>query len=67
MHPSALIIGQRISRIGKSSFDIQSGLFVKDILMPSTSASAIVTCVCYDYELEKIVSVYDVIKADYSV
>ena len=63
-HPSDLIIGQKLSRIGKSSFDIQSGIYVQDANKPS--ASSVVTCVCYDYEVNKSVAVYDTIKSDFS-
>ena len=62
-HPSDLIIGQKISRIGNSSFDIQSTIFIKDD--PKPAAKAVVTCVCFDYEQNKPVPVYDEIKADF--
>ena len=63
-HPSNLIIGQKLSRIGKSSFDIQSSIYLQNSNNPS--ASAVVTCVCYDYEKKKSVPVYKRIKSDYS-
>ena len=63
-HQSDLIIGQRISSVGKRSFDIYSTIYLKDA--PKPSASAFVTCVCYDYERNKTVPVYDEIKAEYS-
>ena len=62
-HPSNLIVGQKISRIGNSSFDIQSTIFIKDD--PKPAANAVVTCVCFDYEQNKPVQVYDEIKADF--
>jgi acyl-CoA thioester hydrolase len=62
-HPSNLIVGQKISRIGNSSFDIQSTIFIKDD--PKPAANAVVTCVCFDYEQNKPVPVYDEIKADF--
>jgi acyl-CoA thioester hydrolase len=62
-HPSNLIVGQKISRIGNSSFDIQSTIFIKDD--PKPAANAVVTCVCFDYEQNKSVPVYDEIKADF--
>ncbi len=62
-HPSDLIIGQKISRIGNSSFDIQSDIFIKDD--PKPAASTVVTCVCFNYEQNKSVPVYDEIKADF--
>ena len=63
-HPSDLIIGQKLSRIGNSSFDIQSAIYVQDTKKPS--ASVVVTCVCYDYAINKSVEVYDKIKSDFS-
>ena len=62
-HPSNLIVGQKISRIGNSSFDIQSTIFIKDD--PKPAANAVVTCVCFDYEQNKSIPVYDEIKADF--
>ena len=64
-HPSKLIIGSKISRIGNSSFDILSGLFVNKQKMPS--ATSLVTCVCYNYDNNQAVPVYDEIKNDYVV
>ena len=62
-HPSKLIIGSKISRIGNCSFDVQSAIFIETIKNPS--AFSCVTCVCYDYENSKSVSVYDEIRKDY--
>ena len=62
-HPSQLIIGHKLSRIGNSSFDIQAVVFEKNAESPS--AMSIVTCVCYNYVLNQTVAVYDAIKADY--
>jgi len=64
-HPSKLIIGSKISRIGKSSFDIQSTIFLDGFKKPS--ASSLVTCVCYDYENNQSLPVYDEIKSDHLV
>ncbi len=62
-HPSSLMVGQRIARIGKTSFDIQTAIFIEDDPIPA--ASAVITCVCFDYEQNKSVSVYPEIKADF--
>ena len=64
-HPSDLIVGQKISRIGKSSFDIQSAIFLNND--PKPAANSIVSCVCFDYEQSKSVPVYDEIKADFQL
>ena len=62
-HPSDLIVGQKISRIGNSSFDIQSTLFIKG--KPKPAARSVVISVCFDYKQNKSVPVYDEITADF--
>ena len=62
-HPSNLVVGQRISRLGKTSFDIHSVVFIKDDPQPTTAA--VVSAVCFDYETNKSVPVYPEIKADF--
>ena len=64
-HPSDLIVGQKISRIGNSSFDIQSAIFLNND--PKPAASSVVSCVCFDYQQSKSVPVYDEIKADFQL
>ena len=61
-HPSKLIIGSKISRIGNSSFDIQSAIFIDGLKKPA--ALSLVICVCYDYENGQSVTVYDEIRND---
>ena len=63
-HPSKLIIGSKISRIGNSSFDIQSAIFIDGLKKPA--ALSLVICVCYDYENGQSVTVYDEIRNDFS-
>ena len=65
VHPSDLIVGQKISRIGNSSFDIQSAIFLHNDLKPA--ANSVVSCVCFDYQQNKSVPVYDEIKADFQL
>ena len=62
-HPSNLVVGQRISRLGKTSFDIHSAVFIQDD--PQPAAAAVVSAVCFDYEANKSVPVYPEIKADF--
>lgn len=62
-HPSDLIVGQKLSRIGNSSFDIQSTLFIKGQSKPA--ARSVVISVCFDYKQNKSVPVYDEITADF--
>ena len=61
-HPSELIVGQKISRIGTTSFDIQSAVFIND--EPGSVATSKVICVCFDYKKNKPVSVYPEIISD---
>ena len=60
-HPSNLVIGQKVSRIGTTSFDIQSAIFVKNKLICSST----ITSVCYDFTKQKSVPVYIEIQDDY--
>ena len=62
-HPSKLIIGSKIYRIGNSSFDIQSAIFIDGLKKPA--ALSLVICVCYDYENGQSVTVYDKIRNDF--
>ena len=61
-HPSKLIVGQKISRIGTTSFDIASAVFKND--EPDAVATSKVICVCFDYQRNKSVSVYSEIISD---
>ena len=65
VHPSELIVGQKLSRIGNSSFDIQSAIFLNND--PKPAANSVVSCVCFDYQQNKSVPVYDEIKADFQL
>ena len=62
-HPSHLIVGEKISRIGKKSFEIESAVFIKD--EADAVATSMVTCVCYDYTQNESVLVYPEIVADF--
>ena len=61
-HPSTIQIDQNISRIGTTSFDIQSTIFLNKIDSPI--CTAVLTCVCFDYEKQISIPVFDEIKAD---
>ena len=61
-HPSSLIIGQRVSRIGKTSFDIESVVFDQQ---GSPVCVGLVVAVCYDFDNETPVAVYNTIQSDY--
>ena len=63
LHPTNIIIAQKVSRIGTKSFDILSALFnEKNSQLICTST---ITSVCYDFIQEKSVPVFDEIKQDF--
>ena len=62
-HPSQLIVGERISRIGRKSFDIESAVYIKDDA--DAVAILIVTCACYDYKQNESVPIYPEIVEDF--
>ena len=64
-HPNDLVIGQKIARLGKKSFDIESVVFNKDGMKPL--AMSTVTCVCYDYEHDKSLVLFPEIVKDYNL
>ena len=63
-HPSNLLIGEKISRIGRKSFDIKSAIFIGE--SADVVATSKITCVCFDYERNESVPVFSEIIADYS-
>ena len=63
-HPSNLIIGENISRIGGKSFDIESSVFIQGLADPV--ALSLITCVCFDYTKNQSVPVYMEIIEDYN-
>jgi len=65
-HPSEIIVGQRITRVGTTSFDIQAVIYKKDVLY-TPICETLLTCVCFDYDEKKSVSVYSEILKDFTV
>ena len=63
-HPSSLIIGQKITRIGNKSFDISSAMFIKGELEPV--CISIITSVAFDFKLNQTVKVFNEIIDDYN-
>ena len=63
IHPTDFIIGQKISRLGNTSFDIQSTLFD---LSENIISDATITCVCFDFDQQEKQPVYKLIKNDYN-
>ena len=56
-HPTNIIAGQKITRIGNSSFDIETALFKKNNQEHSIAISKVVV-VCFDFEKQKSVPVF---------
>ena len=54
-YPATMQIGQKISRIGNSSFDILTGIFEKTKETLITLSTT--TLVCYDYKAQKSIKV----------
>ena len=63
-HPSEIIIGQKVARIGNKSFDIQSAIF-KDGEKENPYCCSTITSVCYDFIEKKTIKVYNEIIEDY--
>ena len=62
-HPSDLVIGQKITNIGNTSFVITSVVFDSEGNVVAVSK---ITSVCFDFDSQSSVPVYDKIKADYN-
>ena len=62
-HPSNLVLGQKISRLGYKSFDISALLFCDNKLI----SSSITTIVCYNFEINKSIPLFLEIKKDYNL
>ena len=64
-HPSSLIIGQRVSRLGNKSFDIESVIFVEGESDPV--CISVITSVAINFKLNKTVKVHQEIIQDYNI
>ncbi len=63
-HPSVLIIGQKITRIGNKSFDISSAMFVDGEKEPVCIST--ITSVAFDFKSNQTVKVFKEIIDDYN-
>ncbi len=63
-HPSSLIIGQKITRIGNKSFDISSAMFIEGEFEPVCVST--ITSVAFDFVSNKTVKVFKEIIDDYN-
>ena len=62
-HPTSLVLGQKIVRLGRTSFDIETIIF--DSTDNRVICSGLVVVVCFDFDLQTPVGVYDSIKQAY--
>ena len=62
-HPTNIIIGQKITRIGNTSFDVESTLFNNNNKEEPIATSK-VTVVCFDFEKQKSIPVFKQIVED---
>jgi len=63
-HPANIIIGQKVSKLGTKSFDVQSAIFTKSELRLVCIST--VTTVCFDFTKNTSVEVFEEIKKDYN-
>ena len=61
-HPTSMIIGQRISRLGSTSFDIESVVFDESGV---PVCHAVVVAVCFDFNKQIPIPVYSSVIKDY--
>ena len=62
-HPTNIIIGQKITRIGNTSFDVESALFNKSNTEKPIATSKVIV-VCFDFEKQKSIPVFKQIIED---
>ena len=63
-HPTNIVIGQSISRIGNTSFDVVSSLFDEENTLEPIATSKVVI-VCFDFDKQKSVPVFKQIINDF--
>ena len=64
-HPSNVIVGLKINKVGNTSFNIESYIFnEKDIQNPIATSNVVI--VCFDFDNQKAVPVFSQILKDYN-
>ena len=64
-HPSNVIVGLKINKVGNTSFNIESYIFnEKDIQSPIATSNVVI--VCFDFDNQKPVPVFSQILKDYN-
>ena len=62
-HPTNIVVGQSISRIGNTSFDVNSALFDEQNTLKPIATSKVVI-VCFDFDNQKSLPVFKQIIKD---
>ena len=65
-HPTSIVVGQRINRIGNKSFDIKSSIFKKKFHEDPIAVSKVII-VCFDFDKQKSVPVFKQIIDEYNL
>tara|TARA_B100002051_G_scaffold219361_1_gene212823 strand:- start:217 stop:636 length:420 start_codon:yes stop_codon:yes gene_type:complete len=64
-HPSNIIVGLKINKVGNTSFNIESYIFnEKDVQNPIATSNVVI--VCFDFDNQKAVPVFSQILKDYN-
>jgi len=64
-HPSNIIVGLKINKVGNTSFNIESYIFnEKDIQSPIATSNVVI--VCFDFDNQKPVPVFSQILKDFN-
>ena len=61
-HPNTILIGQKVVSIRNTSFEIESILFNEN---DTAICRSLVVAVCFDFDTQRPVKVYDTIKNDF--
>ena len=62
-HPETIIIDSKITRLGTTSFDLQSTILKQS---DKPVARTTTTLVCYDYEIQQPIPIYPAIKDNFN-
>ena len=64
-HPNEIIVGQKISRIGNTSFDIEASIYLSsDTNAPICNSNVVI--VCFDFETQKPIPVFKEVLEEYN-
>lgn len=64
-HPSNIIVGLKINKVGNTSFNVESYIFnEKDIQNPIATSNVVI--VCFDFDNQKPIPVFSQILKDYN-